>query len=832
MKTRFAIILLLLVYSVMLSAAIGIQQATSIGEGLFSHFCGYNRQSSDAITFTNEVDNMADFYVLRFQPTGFIVIAAEEQSEPLLAYSKDNSFPDGDLPAHIKWYLGEYSRSMAEIRSNPAWSLNPTWQALRTSNYEAYPITRDVSPLCSTHWNQNWPYNSLCPMDSYGPGGRVYAGCVALSIAQIMKKWGAPSVGLGSHSYTAPGYGYQSANFGVGSYNWAGMPNSLTSVNMPISTIIYHCGVAVETQYGADASGALSEDVRDALVSHFRYNPAAVYRLASSYLSATWLSLLRADLDLGRPIYYSGSNGSAGHSFVLDGYTGTNYFHINWGWGGSFDGYYYLTNLNPNSYDFNYGQAAVMNIYPLTLDPPTNVVAVEEGDDVEISWETSTTVSKVWRLQDGEQSIESQWIALTPTGIVAQTFTDEDWSDLPDGTYYWAVKSANTIGLVSLPVLSNPIIKSNVAITQTIALSAGWNLISLNVTPVNPVLSSMTATLGNNLIQIKGMEGVYIPGSPYSTLTSVTNGRAYNVRVSTPETWGIRGIPISTNTPIGLQAGWSMLAFYPTANVSVPVAMQSVSSALQQIKGRDGVYIPGNPMSSLSHMRPGAGYWVKLSGAQSLVYSGTKNDVAVLEDSDMVANLKVLPGSMTAIIACNEAKEGDALLAMVGSELRAYGKFICPEGFPAALVQIFTEQTGEEICFYIQKPGGERLRLLETIISNPEADLGLVMLSAEQGEVDTPAIEPQLLGCYPNPFNPSTNISFSLVDDNSHVRIDVFNIKGQLVNTLLDRQMPKGLHNVAFSGADSSGRKLSSGVYVVRMNSGAYYKSMRVMLSK
>lgn len=832
MKTRLAIILFLFVSSSVLTAAISIQQATSIGEGLFSHFYGYKRQSSDAITYTNEMDNMADFYVLRFQPTGYIIIAAEERSEPLLAYSKENSFPEGELPAHVKWYLGEYSRSMAAIRSNPAWEINPTWQALTVSNYEAYPITRDVAPLCTALWNQNWPYNSLCPVDVNGPGGRVYAGCVAVSMAQIMKKWGAPSLGMGTHSYTAPGYGILGVNFGATNYDWAAMPNSLTSVNMQVSTIIYHCGVSVDTQYGANASGALSENVRDALVSKFRYSSAAVYRLASSYLSATWLSMLRADLDLGRPIYYSGSNGSAGHSFVLDGYTGTNYFHINWGWGGAYDGYFYLTNLNPNAYDFNFGQAAVMNIYPLTIDPPNSVVAVEVEQDVEISWETSSYLARVWRLQEGQQNNESQWTQLTTAATPYRTLTDSQWSSLPDGTYYWAVKSANTQGLLSLPLLSNPIIKSGNAITQPIALASGWNLISLNVTPTNRLLSVLSAPLGTNLIQIKGMEGVYIPGNPYSTLTSVTNGRAYNVRVSSPETWGVRGIPISTNTPIGLQGGWSMLAFYPTTNVSVPIAMQSVSSALQQVKGRDGVYIPGNPMSTLSHMRPGAGYWVQLSGAQSLVYSGTKGDAAVQEDSDMVANLKVLPSSMTAIIACYEAKEGDALLAMVGSELRAYGKFICPQGFPAALVQIFTEQTGEEICFYIQKPGGEKLRLLGTIISNPEEDLGFVLLSAEQSEVATPAIEPSLIGCYPNPFNPSTSISFSLVDDISHVRIDVFNIKGQLVSSLLDRQMPKGIHNLVFSGVDSSGRKLASGVYVVRMKSGTYSKSMRIMLSK
>ncbi|MDZ4121508.1 MAG: choice-of-anchor J domain-containing protein, partial [Candidatus Cloacimonadaceae bacterium] len=66
-----------------------------------------------------------------------------------------------------------------------------------------------------------------------------------------------------------------------------------------------------------------------------------------------------------RPIYYAGSStGSGGHAWVLDGYQGDNHFHMNWGWYGYYNGYYYLNNLNPGTDNFNQGQQAVVGIEP------------------------------------------------------------------------------------------------------------------------------------------------------------------------------------------------------------------------------------------------------------------------------------------------------------------------------------------------------------------------------------------------------------------------------------------------------------------------------------
>jgi len=374
---RFVIIAMLsLIIWLGYAVTIPPSEAQEIGISVFTHLSGFRSEfvKSEAY-FGSYAKEEADFYILRFEPTGFILVAADDSSIPILGYSLESEFPLGDIPAHVKWYLDQYSRGMTEIRENPQWQIDESWDALRAGDYSEYNYSRNVAPLLGTTWNQGDPYNYYCPADVNGPGGRVYAGCVATAMAQVMKKWNHPAIGVGSHSYTASGYGTQSANFGATTYNWANMPNSISTVNTSIATLIYHCGVAVDMDYSVDGSGAYASDARAALVNYFRYNSAAQYKNASSYSSTTWATMLRSDLDLGRPIFYRGQGGVGGHAFVLDGYQGTNSFHFNWGWSGYYNGYFSLTNLNPNGNTFNDYQGAIFNVYPVGQGNLTGTVS-------------------------------------------------------------------------------------------------------------------------------------------------------------------------------------------------------------------------------------------------------------------------------------------------------------------------------------------------------------------------------------------------------------------------------------------------------------------------
>lgn len=88
-----------------------------------------------------------------------------------------------------------------------------------------------------------------------------------------------------------------------------------------------------------------------------------------------------------------------------------------------------------------------------------------------------------------------------------------------------------------------------------------------------------------------------------------------------------------------------------------------------------------------------------------------------------------------------------------------------------------------------------------------------------------------LHGNYPNPFNPNTNIKFSL-KENSPVQLDIYNISGQKVRTLLNANMAAGNHIVTWNGLDNSGRSVGSGVYFFKMNSGKYTSTKKMILMK
>ena len=361
---KLLLILLLVTLCWMISAEkVEESMAIRIAEGLMGNMTKRPMTAFSVYPYMGQDSNSPDIYIVSFSPGGFVLVAGDDLSAPVLGYSTHGLFPTKEIPAHVEWYLGQYSRSMQEIRSNPHWMIDPGWNKLLRKDFSDFVISRDVAPLCATTWDQGWPYNSLCPPDASGPGGHVYAGCVATAMAQIMKKWNYPVTGNGSHSYYADGYGTQSVNFGATTYNWSLMPNSISQENIHISTLLYHCGVGVDMMYSYDGSGAYSDDARDAMVNYFRYNNAAQLHWASDYSSTIWASMLRSDLDQGRPIYYRGQN-DGGHAFVLDGYQGTNYFHFNWGWSGYYDGYFYLSNLNPGSHSFTQYQGAILSLYP------------------------------------------------------------------------------------------------------------------------------------------------------------------------------------------------------------------------------------------------------------------------------------------------------------------------------------------------------------------------------------------------------------------------------------------------------------------------------------
>jgi len=306
-------------------------------------------------------------FFIMFSDGNYAIVSGDDNSYPVLAYSDEGLTRINDLPPAMYYWLDLYSAQINELRTNKTRiaSNQTLWNSLLNGSYRNdSKQTRAVVPLVSTLWNQDFPYNALCPADAQGPGGRVYAGCVATAMGMVMKYWNHPQTGQGNHSYYANGYGYQSANFGATTYQWDQMGDSIGTEYMPIATLLYHCGVSVNMDYAPDGSGAQSTDAAEAMVDYFRY-PTAEYKSRSSYTQTTWNALVTTQIDNGVPLYYSGSGSGGGHAFVLDGYDAADHFHFNFGWSGSGNGYYYTNNINPGGSDFNQYQGIIINTIPV-----------------------------------------------------------------------------------------------------------------------------------------------------------------------------------------------------------------------------------------------------------------------------------------------------------------------------------------------------------------------------------------------------------------------------------------------------------------------------------
>jgi hypothetical protein len=305
---------------------------------------------------------------------GFVIVSADDVVKPVLGYSGEGTYDRSNLPPAFQKWMEGYKEQILSAKKNhieATVEVKKNWEQLVDGTYGLEKAsTASVSPLLTTTWNQSPYYNALCP------GGSV-TGCVATAMAQIMKYWNYPANGTGFHGYNENNYGYLSANFGGTSYNWGSMPNNVTSSNSAVATLMYHCGVSVNMDYGTSSS-AQTLDVAYALETYFGYNPNTIQGLDKGnwwdifnpyYTDAEWHDILINELDNGRPIQYAGSGGSGGHSFVCDGYNNNDYFHFNWGWGGNSDGYFSISNLNPSGSDFNSNHRAVIGIQPLVSNP-------------------------------------------------------------------------------------------------------------------------------------------------------------------------------------------------------------------------------------------------------------------------------------------------------------------------------------------------------------------------------------------------------------------------------------------------------------------------------
>jgi hypothetical protein len=312
---------------------------------------------------------------------GFVIVSADDNIKPILAYSMQSGFNIGNVSPSQQSLLNYYSemnKAAIEDRLIIKEDIRNEWLELAEFNPEnGFKNKTTVEGLLDPIiWNQNYPYNAMCPAadGTYtGYGGRCPVGCSAIAMLQIMKYYNWPSSGVGSYTHTSDengGFGDFTVNFGQNTYNWYSMPDEGQQYNEELAKICFHAGVAIRMWWSPEGSAAGPEDVAYALMYYFKYQDNIELVEKDYYDEEEWKTLLRAQIDVKKPIFYVGYSDEAGHAWNCDGYQGADHFHMNWGWGGYGNGFYTLdalgTHATPGSGEGNYcyWQHALINIFP------------------------------------------------------------------------------------------------------------------------------------------------------------------------------------------------------------------------------------------------------------------------------------------------------------------------------------------------------------------------------------------------------------------------------------------------------------------------------------
>ena len=317
------------------------------------------------------------FYVIAKDGGGFVIVSANDNARPILAFSETGRFETKDMPDNVKWWM-ERMKSYVRAQVFPDGRTLAQWAALadtRANGAIDGTITDKVEHL-TPEWNQGntdsyyfgqQVFNKYCPQSS---AGLTITGCVATAMGELLTALSGlypddmPVKGQG----TVGGY---TVNSGVAppayelttTYDWAGLrtltdsdairqaiQDGKTELLDNLGHLLADCGAILQAQYGVEATRTDSGSyLPQKMAAHFYTSKTAHTDFCSDYSLSRWKRKLKADLS-ERPVLYSGTDTKkGGHSFVFDGYgkyNGEDVFHVNFGWSGSANGYYFVDYLD------------------------------------------------------------------------------------------------------------------------------------------------------------------------------------------------------------------------------------------------------------------------------------------------------------------------------------------------------------------------------------------------------------------------------------------------------------------------------------------------------
>ena len=284
----------------------------------------------------------SEFNVYGSKSEGFVIVSRDDNFAPVLGYSS-SEFEADKIPCGLKWWMNATDASLANMRAE-----GKTFQKTATRATEG-------DYLLQSTWGQTGAFADKTP-------GKCPSGCVATAMSQIMYyyKYPASASFEGSYKYSGTFEEYPVKS----TYKWGKMINSYTGnykvlQKNAVSALLRDAGYATAMQYSSNGSGTYDYLAARAFGHAFQYDSLSVnYYSRTFYSDDEWMAIIKSSIEAKTPVFYGGAtDANEGHAFVLDGINADGMVHVNWGWDGEANGWFYIDHLGSAAYgEYNNSQ--------------------------------------------------------------------------------------------------------------------------------------------------------------------------------------------------------------------------------------------------------------------------------------------------------------------------------------------------------------------------------------------------------------------------------------------------------------------------------------------
>ena len=380
-------------------------------------------------------------------------------------------------------------------------------------------------------------------------------------------------------------------------------------------------------------------------------------------------------------------------------------------------------------------------------------------------------------------------------------------------------------------------------------VSAGWNWISFNVQNEDMSTNNVLGSIGSYGDYVKTQGGFadhYGEGNGwYGTLQFISIEELIKLNVASSGTVDFSGSPVTpSDHPIDLEAGWNWIGYLPSASMGINNAIGGIGAFGDYIKGQGGFadhYGEGNGWyGTLQLLNPFEGYMVNLAEGGTLVYPDGAGLARVVSNNDEINLLDFnyhdyeFNGSITSEINIDDIIISESDLLISYSEDGQCRGYASPLLFPLTNKYIFplmiysNNNQESDITFEYYNAISDTYYTLNNNI-NFESDMiignGLTphIFEDESSEIISGL---SVKSAYPNPFNPSTNIEYS-ISQSGNVKISIYDVTGRQVDVLHNEYQSNGSHSVVWNAINSP-----SGIYYIQIQAQSDVYTQKVVLLK